>query len=161
MNKDSYLSLVASLKIACSKLKGSPRRMFLGQLALDLGHGGHSLVAKTMNVSRTTIRKGITEIKTGRPIKDKFHERGKKGLEETNPELIEAIRKIIDNSSQIDPKFTSQRLYTRLSAKAVRKQLIRQGYTNKELPCEQTIYNKMISLGYKPLLSGIAFAKPN
>lgn len=143
------MRLLPSLELACSNLKGSSKRMFLGQLAIDIGYGGQSLVSKTLDVTRNTISKGIEEVKTGIAIEDKFYERGKKPLEKTHPKLIADIDKILDNASQIDPKFTSERLYTRLTASEVRRQLIKKGYSEKGLPCNQTIRNKMKSLGYK------------
>ena len=78
-----------------------------------------------------------------------FRQEEEKSLDQTNPGLIESIREIVDGSSQIDPKFTSTRLYTRLSAKSVREELLKRGYKKKILPSNQTIFNKMVSLGYK------------
>ncbi len=51
---------------------------------------------------------------------------------------------------QTDPTFKSKRLYTRLSAAQVRKQLIEKfGYSNEELPTEETIRVKLNNLGYR------------
>ena len=158
LTRSNYEDLLPSLKIALSNLQGSSKRIFIGQLSLDLGWGGQSLVSTTLGVSRKTIAKGVVEIQTGKAIKDNFHERGRKRLEEHNPELLESIRKIVDGSSQIDPKFTSERLYTRLSAQQVRQELIKKGYQESELPTNQTIWNKMIFLGYKR--SKVAKTKP-
>lgn len=149
ITKENFETLLPSLKMAASSLKGSARRMYLGQLALNLGQGGKSLVSRELGISRQTLRKGIREVESGQAEKDNFQARGRKSLEETQPELIEAIREIVDGASQIDPKFTSTRLYTRLSAKEVRKQLVKRGYEETELPTNQTIFNKMVSLGYK------------
>ena len=149
ITKNNFSSLLPSLKLAASKLKGSERRMFLGQLALDLDSGGKVLVSETLGISRVTLRKGIAEVESGIPQKDKFNERGRKPLEETNPNLLETIRKIVDGASQTDPQFKSTRLYTRLSVNEVRKQLLKRGYTNEELPCNQTIWNKLHAMEYK------------
>ena len=55
----------------------------------------------------------------------------------------------MDGQSQADPQFRSQRLYTRLSAAEVRRQLIAQrGYTDAELPTRKTIGNKLNMLGH-------------
>lgn len=149
ITKENFESLLPSLKIAASSLKGSARRMYLGQLALNLGEGGKSLVSRELGISRQTLRKGVREVESGQAQIDNFQARGRKSLEEKQPELIEAIREIVDGASQIDPKFTSTRLYTRLSAKQVKKQLIKRGFKEEELPTNQTIFNKMVSLGYK------------
>jgi transposase-like protein len=149
ITKENFKSLLPGLKLAATKLKGSARRMYLGQLALDLGSGGKSLVSKELGISRQTLRKGIREAQSGQAQEDKFSKRGRKPLEEKYPELLEAIKEIVDGASQTDPKFTSTRLYTRLSANEVRKQLIKRGYKEEELPTNQTILNKMQGLGYK------------
>jgi len=149
LTKEKFLNLLPSLRLASENLKGSVRRMFLGQLALDLGRGGRLLVSRSLKISRQTLRKGIREIQSGEVQKDKFHERGRKPLTVTNPSLLSSIKKIVDGASQTDPQFKSTRLYTRLSPKEVRTQLIKQDYKTEDLPCKATIGNAMKLLGYK------------
>lgn len=144
-----FFGLLPSLKLAAEKLKGSERRMFLGQIALDLGAGGKAKVSKYLGISRVTLRKGIQEVQSGIAQVDKFNERGRKPLEELNPGLIASIKEIADNSSQTDPQFKSTRLYTRLSVSEMRRQLIKKGYQEDDLPSNQTIWVKMRALGYK------------
>lgn len=56
----------------------------------------------------------------------------------------------MDEQSQTDPTFKTTRLFTRISAAEVRKQLILQkGYSDEELPCEETIRVKINELGYR------------
>ena len=70
--------------------------------------------------------------------------------EEKLPHLLADLRAIVDGQSQTDPTFDSLRSYTRLSAAEVRRQLIQQhGYTDAELPSEETIRVKLNQLGYK------------
>ena len=58
---------------------------------------------------------------------------------------------IVDSQSQADPQFRSRRLYTRLTAAEVRRQLIAQkGYTDADLPSAETIGTKLNMLGYYP-----------
>ncbi len=65
------------------------------------------------------------------------------------PNLLDDIKTIADGQSQIDPTFKTTRLYTRLSAAEVRRQLIKQkGYSDDELPSEETIRVKLNQLGY-------------
>lgn len=147
--KENYNQLLPSLMLASKSLKGSERRMFLGRLALDLGRGGRSLICKTLNIHKSTLSKGIKEVKSGEPIKDRFNERGRKPLDQTFPDLLNSIKEIADAASQIDPKFTSTRLYTRLSASSLRAELLNRGYSEDELPTNQTLWNKLYQLGYK------------
>ena len=149
ITKENLNIFLPSLKLASSKLKGSARRMFLGQLALDYGKGGRVRISKALGISRVTLNKGIEEVITGIAIKDKFEERGRKKLEELQPQLIEDLKKIGDTSSQTDPQFKSTRLYSRLSINQVRKELLKRGYEEAELPSNETLRNQMMNLGFK------------
>ena len=100
---DNFINFLPSLILAAEKLKGSERRMFLGQIAMDIGYGGQKLVSETLGISRETLRKGMEEAKRGIAEQDMFSERGRKPLEELNPGLIQAIKEIIDGASQTDP----------------------------------------------------------
>jgi Rhodopirellula transposase DDE domain len=52
---------------------------------------------------------------------------------------------------QADPKFRSNRLYTRMTVAEVRRQLIEQkGYSDEELPTAETLRKKLNGLGYYP-----------
>lgn len=66
------------------------------------------------------------------------------------PNLLSDIKNLVDFHSQTDPSFKSQRLYTRLSAAEVRKQLIEKyGYSDENLHTSETIRVKLNNLGYK------------
>jgi hypothetical protein len=61
------------------------------------------------------------------------------------------IQAIVDSQSQADPQFRSTRLYTRLTAAEVRRQLItHKGYSDIALPTVETIGTKLNALGYYP-----------
>jgi hypothetical protein len=67
------------------------------------------------------------------------------------PTLLHDMKVIVDSQSQTDPRFRTTRLYTRLSAAEVRRQLIAQkGYRDAALPTVQTITTKLNALGYYP-----------
>lgn len=132
------------------KLKGSDKRIALAKVAETIGKGGQWIVAKECQVSRNTIRKGRYELRSGLTIVDAFNARGRKRAEVRNPKLLEDITDIIDTQSQTDPDFGTTRLFTRMTVKEVRKQLVLQkGCTDEELPVNQTLNNKIIQLGYR------------
>ena len=71
-------------------------------------------------------------------------------MEEKLPTLIEDMKSILDGQSQTDATFHSQRLYTRLSVREVRAQLIAQnGYTDEELPSDDVLRQRINDLDYK------------
>lgn len=129
-------------------LKGSERRMFMARVVKALGQGGPSEAERELGWCRKTIRKGLGELESG-PIEDNFAARGRKPAEAHLPNLLDDIRTIADEQSQTDPTFQTTRLYTRIRAAEMRRQLIEQkGYTHEELPSEETIRVKMNKLGY-------------
>jgi hypothetical protein len=130
-------------------LKGSERRMFMARVVDAMGPGGQRRAAEELGWCRDTIRKGKRELESGEPIIDNFSARGRKPAEAHLPNLLEDIGAIADEQSQTDPTFQTTRQYTRISAAEMRRQLIAQkGYTDDELPGEETIRVKMNKLGY-------------
>ena len=122
----------------------------MAQTVLELGHGGQALAQQELGWNRNTIRKGIKELKSGLTCVDNNAAKGRKKAEEHLPNLLEDIKNLVDSQSQADPSFKSQRLYTRVSAAQVRKQLISKfGYSDDDLPTEETIRVKLNNLGYR------------
>jgi hypothetical protein len=132
-------------------LKGSARRRFMARTVTELGHGGQRRAERDLGWNRQTIRKALRELETGFTCLDAVALRRRKRAEEHLPTLLEDIAAIVDSQSQADPQFRSNRLYTRLTASEVRRQLIAQkGYTDADLPTERTIATKLNDLGYYP-----------
>jgi len=132
-------------------LKGSPRRLFMARTVKELGRGGQQRAARELGWGRMTIRKGLQELESGLNCLDAVRLRGRKRAEVYLPNLLTDITAIVDSQSQADPQFRTTRLYTRLTAAEVRRQLIAQkGYTDAELPTAETIGTKLNHLGYYP-----------
>ena len=132
-------------------LKGSARRMFMARTVQALGEGGQRLAERELGWNRGTIRKGSHEVEHGIACVDGFKLRGRKRSEDHLPNLLNDIIAIVDSQSQADPQFRTTRLYTRLTATEVRRQLIAQkGYSDEELPTSETIGTKLAQLGYYP-----------
>jgi hypothetical protein len=139
------------LLTTAKELKGSARRMFMARTVQALGLGGQRLAERELGWNRGTIRKGMHEVKGGMVCVDAFSSRGRKRSEEHLPNLLTDITAIVDSQSQADPQFRTARLYTRLTAAEVRRQLIAQkGYSEEELPTAETIGTKLNQLGYYP-----------
>lgn len=146
------------LKDVINKLKGSDKRVALARIAQEIGIGGQSIVAKEFQVGRDTVRKGINELRTGIACEDAFGMRGRKKITEHLPNLQKDIREILEPGSQTDPTFKSLRQYTRISVAFIIKELKKRGYTEDELPCDQTIANILNDMDYK--LRKVLKAKP-
>jgi hypothetical protein len=110
-----------------------------------------SLVRLSHVIETRTIRKGTRELESGVICLDAFGLRGRKRAEDHLPNLLVDIQAIADGQSQCDPQFRNQRLYTRLTAAEMRRQLISQkSYTDEELPTVETIGCRMNELNYYP-----------
>jgi transposase len=141
------------------KLKGTDRRQFMAEVIKNLGIGGQIWAEKELGWNRRTIRQGMRELKSGQPIVDGYERSGRKKVEVKLPSLLEDIKSIVDPLSQADPSLKSTRLYSRVSAAEVRRQLIEQkGYQDEELPSSETIRRKLNDLGYS--LKRVVKAKP-
>jgi hypothetical protein len=127
---------------------GPSRRRFMADTVVSLGLGqrqAHSL----FNWGRDTLRKALHERRTGLTCQDATSCRGRKPIEHHLPGLLQDIQDIVQDHVQADPTFRTTRLYCRLTAPQVRRQLIeRKGYTDEQLPSLQTITTKLNALGF-------------
>jgi len=138
------------LQGTAASLRGADRRLFMARTVRLLGPDGQRLAERELDWNRVTIRKGTHELDSGIRCVDAFCLRGRKRAEEHLPRLLDDIKAIVDANCQTDPSFQTQRLYTRLAAATVRRQLIlHKGYSDEELPTAETIRCKIHHLGYR------------
>ena len=141
------------------QLKGSARRQFMARTVKALGPGGASRVEREFGWNRKTIRKGMHELRSGITCCDAFRLRGRARAEERLPDLLTDIRDIAKGFSQTDPQFRTKRMYTRLTAEELRRQLIAQkGYPATAVPTARTLRTKLNDLGFH--LTKVAKCKP-
>jgi hypothetical protein len=141
-----------SLFIETAKpLKGHARRRCMAQTVKEFGTGGQRRAERALGWNRATIRTGMRDLESGLMCLDNFAARGRKRVEDQLPNLLTDIAAIVDGQRQADPQFRTKRLYTRLAAAEVRRQLIAQkGSSDNELPTVQPITTKRNTLGYYP-----------
>jgi len=151
--------LIPVLIDTAKALKGSQKRLFMARTVTAMGRGGQRWAEDHLGWSRVTVRKGVRELHSGMTCLDAFSARGRRPVEGRLPRLPDGIKDIADGQSQADPRFQTDRLFTRISAAEVRRQLInRKGYTDAELPTQQTINTKLNRLGYR--LTRVAECRP-
>lgn len=142
--------LKATYQEAAKNLKGSVRRKFMAGIAESLGRGGLSYCESELGWDPKTMRKGRQEVASGVAFADRPTNPGRKRTEERLPTLQADLRELLDEQSQVDATFQSGRLYSRLSVREVRTQLIeRQGYTDEQLPDNEVLRQRINELGYK------------
>ena len=141
--------ICATLHETQASLRGYSRRHFMAQVVKSMFGGNMSRAERALGWNRVTLTKALRELDGGFCYIDRYRARGRKKAEDHLPNLLADLRQIVDGESQTDPTFQTTRLFTRLSATAVRQQLIEQhGYSDDELPCEETIRIKLNALGY-------------
>lgn len=139
-----------ALQDGAASLKGYARRLFMARTVRDFGPGGQRFAERELGWNRRTIRMGAHELRTGVECVAAFSARGRKPIDARLPNLRADIKDLIDSQSQTDPRFESERVYCRLSASNVVELLIdRKGYTDLELPSNETIRNIINAEGYK------------
>lgn len=136
------------LKLSCDLLKGAAKRKFMAEAVNSLGYGGQTKAKTLLGWCRDTIRKGQHEVRTGIVCLDNFKGRGRLPSEAHLPGLLDKIHEIVGEKTQADPTLESDRLYTKMTAKEVRRLLVEHGYKEDELPVEATISRKLNNLGY-------------
>lgn len=132
-----------------ASLRGYARRHFMIQVVQTMLDGNASRAQRELGWSRMTLTKARKELEGGFCYIDRFHARGRKRAEEHLPDLLKDIEAIAISYSQTDPTFRTTRLYTRLTTAEVRRRLIdEKGYTDAQLPTQETIRTKLNQLGF-------------
>lgn len=130
-------------------LRDSERRIFMARVVKMLGQGGQRRAERELGWNRGTIRKGMTELSSGRSFRNRHAKRGRKRVEERLPTLIHDMKCIL-NASRQQNVGVFQSSTTRpgsISPAAMRKYLVEHmGYKDEELPTVETIRKKMKDL---------------
>ena len=130
-------------------LSGYKRRHFMAQVVETMLGGSPTRAERELGWNRVTLAKALNELRGGFCFIDQYRLRGRKRAEEHLPTLLDDIRELAERYSQTDPTFRTTRQYTRLTTAALRQQLIdEKGYTDAELPTEETIRTKLNEMGY-------------
>lgn len=130
-------------------LSGYSRRHFMAQVVETMLEGSPQRAEKELGWNRVTLAKALEELRGGFCYIEQYHRRGRKRSEEHLPTLRDDIQELAARHSQTDPTFRTTRQYMRLTATALRQQLIdEKGYADEALPTEQTIRTKLNAMGY-------------
>ena len=143
------LSAVEDLQLAASKLTGFERRQFQAEMALKYCNGSARLAETRFGWYRDTVAKALGEKRTGIRCVDQFEARGRKRTEDQSPQLRQAIVVLAESQSQADPKFQTTLAYTRITAQAVRDELLKDPTLAPLVPCRETIGGILNRLGYR------------
>jgi transposase len=141
--------LIESLKSAARKLTGFERRQFMAEMAAKYCDGSARKAESVFGWGRDAVATGLNELRTGMRCLDNFGARGRKKTEEQAPQLVEEIQRIVEPQAQADPKFQTAFAFTRITAKAVRDELLKNEELRSRVPSRQTIGEILNRLGYR------------
>jgi hypothetical protein len=138
----------STIQAAAKILTGYKRRAFVAQVATDYFDGNARQVEREMGWCRHMVTTGLNELRTGIRCLDNYSGRGNKRTEEQLPGFEEAIRTIVEAHTQVDPDFKNAYSYLKITARSVKNELVNKGYTQEQLPTENTIGNILNRMGY-------------
>ena len=105
------------------------RRLFVAGEALSLGHGGVTAVAAATGMARSTINRGLADLKAGRDDLGGAVRRpggGRKRAVETQPGLLAALEALIEDAIRGDPEAPLR--WVSRSQRNIAEALRRQGF---------------------------------
>jgi hypothetical protein len=138
-----------TIRSAAAKLTGYRRRQFQAEMAVKYCDGSPRLAEKVFGWARDSVRTGLHEHRTGIRCVERFQERGRKRTEDVVPAIVAAIRHLVEPQAQIDPTFESPLAFTRVTAQAVRNELLKDPALAPHVPCRQTVGNILNRLDYR------------
>ncbi|MGH7428422.1 MAG: ISAzo13 family transposase [Candidatus Methylomirabilaceae bacterium] len=107
-------------------------RLFVAQKARELGRGGVSQLARLTGMSRDTIARGATELRSGTPLSPEGPGRirrrggGRPSIEATDPTLTRELTRILEETTAGDPM--SLLKWTGKSTRVMAAELTRRGH---------------------------------
>jgi len=125
------------------------RRKAMGDVVQTLLEGKSRKAEDVLGWSRATVELGLNEFRTNICCVSDVSARGKRRLEESNPQLLKDIEQIMAPHSESDSHLRTTLLHSNMTAKVVRNALIEKGYTNDGLPAERTVHNILNRLNYR------------
>jgi transposase len=124
---DVVESLASRFEVLKPHLNERQRRLWLGAEARELGSGGAGVVARAVGVAGDTVRRGREELEDPQALpypRSRKSGGGRKRAEAHDPDLVEALDRLVDPVTRGDPmsplRWTSKSLRT--LAKALQEQ---------------------------------------
>lgn len=142
-------SSVQDIRLAAKKLTGFKRREFQADMALKYCNGSPRLAETRFGWDRNTVTKALGEKRTGIRCLDNYSQRGRKRTEELHPQIEQAIIELAEPDAQADPKFQTTLAYTRITAAAVRAELLKNSELAPHVPSRETVGAILNRLNYR------------
>ena len=131
----------------CLSEKG--KRLWAATEAIACGHGGVSVVCEATGLARSTIHRGIKELRNAEPASPRIRKTGggRKKKTESEKNLIQALEELVNSSSLGDPE--SPLKWTSKSVRKLTAELVNKGYDISD----RTTASILKELGYSLQMS--------
>jgi len=139
---------IESIRAAAKKLTSYKRREFQAEMALKYCQNFPRIAEDLFGWRRTTVETGLGELSTGIRCIDNSAARGRKKTETLQPQMEQRIRELAESKAQVDPKFQTALTYTRITAKRVREELLKDQASIDCVPNRQTIGSMLNRFGF-------------
>lgn len=140
---------IATIQLAARKLTGFERREFMAEMALRYCDGSARKAETMFGWGRVAVNIGLNEKRTGIRCLDNFQACGRHKTEVQTPQLAKEIKRIVEPHAQADPKFQTTLAFTRITARAVRNELLKDEELKVVVPSRQTVGEILHRLGYR------------
>ncbi len=141
--------VMGTIKSAAAKLTGFKRRQYMAEVTLQYCNGSARKAERWFGWGREAVKTGLNEQRTGIRCIDNVKARGRHKTEENCPLIANEIQRIVDPHAQADPKFQTPFAYTRITAAAVREELLKNKKLKGLVPSRQTVGVILNRLGYR------------
>jgi hypothetical protein len=139
-----------AIRSAARKLTGFRRRQFQAEMAIKYCRSDPRCAERVFGWGRDAVNTGLNELRTGIRCVEDYSTRGRPRSEEKRPQLVQEIHALVEPKTQADPKFQTPLAYTRITAKAVREQLmVNAAADGRHVPAERTVHDILNRLGYR------------
>lgn len=143
-------SMRATIRSAAKKLTGFRRRQFQAEMAIKYCRSDPRCAERVFGWGRGAVNTGLNELRTGIRCVEDYSTRGRPRSEKKRPQLVQEIHALVEPKTQADPKFQTPLAYTRITAKAVREQLmVNAAADERHVPAERTVHDILNRLGYR------------
>lgn len=125
------------------------RRKVMGDIVVTLLDGKVRVAEDVFGWSRQTVELGMNELRTGITCLNDLSKRRPPKVEEKQPRLLAAIRRLVDPTTEADSQLRTALGYTNVTAKAVHQALAEEGWAEEDLPTVRTLSNLLNRHGYR------------
>jgi hypothetical protein len=144
------LAIIDTLRSVAACVTGSARRSIQAWAAKTYCNGSPRHAETVFGWNRQAVASGIRESESPPAKSDTEQEtRGRPSLEKTHVELVTQADKLLGTQSQVDPKFQTETLYTRMTGESLRAALAESlDIPISRLPAPRTLRRLMNRRGF-------------